>query len=138
MFLIRDPADANRIANPYIRALIDLRLQQLGTFHDGLLLVIEVGDSVEILEAASGAAILHDPFEDVPFGHPDFTPSFDYIEAHYANGNITCFEAHADTGDAGLGTTLFVPAEDGIDKMLLAMCAKYAVPSTQYAVVEQN
>ncbi|TRZ91891.1 MAG: hypothetical protein D4R84_13500 [Rhodocyclaceae bacterium] len=130
MVIIRDPADASRIANPHIRAILDLRLQQLGTFHDGLLLVVEAGDSVEQLEEVSGVAILHDPFSDVPFGHPDYSPSFDYIEAHYANGNITCFEAHADTGDAGLGTTLFISAEDGVDANLLALCAQYAVPAT--------
>ncbi len=126
MHLIRNLADASRIANPHIRSLVDLRFQQLGTFSDGLLLVVEVGDSVEELEAVSGAAVLYDPFEDVPFGHPYFSPSFDYIEAHYANGRIYCFEAHADTSDDGLGVTLFIPAEEGIPPGLLALCQTYA------------
>ncbi|MCX7150551.1 MAG: hypothetical protein NTY05_14290 [Rhodocyclales bacterium] len=130
MVIIRDPADANRIANPHVRALIDLRFSQLGTFHDGLLVVVEVGDAIEDVEKLCGVAILHDTFSGVPFGHPDYSPSFDYIEAHYANGNITCFEAHADTGDAGLGSTLFVPAEEGIDASLLAALKQYAVPAT--------
>lgn len=131
MVIIRDQADASYIADPHIRALIGLRLLQLDTFHDGLVVVVEAGDSVEGLETVSGVAILHDPFSDVPFGHPDFTPSFDYIEAHHANGNITCFEAHADTSDDGLGITLFVPAEAGIPTSLLALCEKYAVPAVE-------
>jgi hypothetical protein len=129
MQIIRDLADAHRIANPHIRALVDLRFHQLGTFHDGLLFVVEVGDSVEELEAVSGIAILHDPFSDAPLGHPDYSPSFDYIEANYANGNITCFEAHADTGDGGLGITIFVPVADGIDACLLAALKQFAIPA---------
>jgi hypothetical protein len=130
MLTIRDKQDASRVTNPYISALLDLRYAQLGTFHDGLLIVVEVGDAIEDVEMLSGVPFLSDPFEDVPFGHPDYSTSFDYIEAHYANGCIYCFEAHADTGDAGLGITLFIPAEKGIDTSLLAMCAKYAVSTT--------
>lgn len=131
MLIIRDSADACRVANPHIQALLDLRFRQLGTFHDGLLVVVEAGDSVEELEAVSGMAILHDPFSNAPLGHPDFSPSFDYIEAHYANGNIICFEAHADTGDDGLGITLFVPVEEDIDESLLAMLKEFSIPATR-------
>ena len=130
MVVIRNQEDARRIVHPCIHALLTLRLQQLGTFDDGLLVVVEVGDVVGDIERLCGVAILQDPFEDVSFGHPDYSPSFDYIEAHYANGNLTCFEAHADTGDAGLGSTLFVPAEEGIDASLLAALKQYAVPAT--------
>lgn len=122
MLIVRDPEDASRIANPYIRALLDLRLRQLGTFHDGLLLVVETGDSVEELEAVSGAAILHDPFEDVPFGHPDFTPSFDFVINH--NG---AYEMHFDASDDGIGATLFIPKGEGIDAGLLDLCREFAV-----------
>jgi hypothetical protein len=130
MLIIRDPADASRIANPHIRALLALRFSQLGTFHDGVLLVVEVGDFIKDVERLCGVAILHEPFSDAPLGHPDYSPSFDYIEAHYANGNLACFEAHADTGDAGLGSTLFIPAEEGIDRTLLAMLKEFAIPAT--------
>jgi hypothetical protein len=130
MIVIRDPADARHIANQHIRVLLDLRYAQLGTFHDGLLIVVEVGDAIEDVERLCGVAILHDPFSEVPLGYPDYSPPFDYIEAHYAKGNLTCFEAHADTGDAGLGITLFVPAEEGIDKRLLVVLKRYAVPAT--------
>ena len=132
MLILADLASTASIPDQYIRALVQLRFQQLGHFdpEEGVLLVVEIGDRVEDVEKACGLPILHDPFSDVPLGHPDYSPSFDYIEAHYANGRITCFEAHADTGDAGIGTTLFVPAEEGIPASLLALCTTYAVPAT--------
>lgn len=127
MLILREPQDACRIAHPGIRALIDLRFQQLGHFQDGLLIVVEVGDSVDDLEKVSGMAILNDPFEDVPFGHPDFSPSFDYLEAHHDEAqHVYCYELHQDTGDDGLGTTLIVPAEEGIADGLLALCRAFA------------
>jgi hypothetical protein len=129
MLVLGSTLDVSRILNPHIRALVGLRLQQLGNFDDGLVLVAEAGDSVDELEVVSGCSLLHDPFEDVPFGHPDFTPSFDYLETHYANGKPICYEAHADTGDDGIGTTLFIPDEEGINADLLALCRTYAQPA---------
>lgn len=127
MHVLRDPIDCSRITHPEIRALVSLRFQQLGHFHDGLLIVVEAGDSAEELEAVSGIAILHDHFEDVPFGHPDFTPAFDLMEAHQDDsGHTYCYELHQDTGDDGAGTTLIVPAEEGIADSLLALCRAYA------------
>ena len=131
MLVLGSPLDVSRIANPYIRALIELRLEQLGNFDDGLVLVVEASDTVEELEIVSGCSILHDPFEDVRFGHPNFTPSFDYLESHYANGKLTCYEAHADTGDDGIGSTLFIPDEEGINADLLALCRTYAQPAAE-------
>ena len=130
MLVLREKEDIARIANPHVRSLVDLRYQQLGTFDAGLLLVIEVGDAIEDVERLCGVPILYDPFSDVPFGHPDYSPSFDYIEAHYAKGNITCFEAHADTSDDGLGTTIICPVEKGIDASLLAVLAAWVTPAT--------
>jgi hypothetical protein len=129
MLVLGSHLDVSCIVNPYVRALIEFRLQQLGDFTDGLVLVVEAGDSVDELEVVSGCSLLHDPFEDVPFGHPDFTPSFDYLETHYANGKLICYEAHADTGDDGIGSTLFIPDEEGINADLLALCRTYAQPA---------
>lgn len=131
MLVLQSLSNASRIVNPHIRALIELRLEQLGSFDDGLVLIVEAGDTVEELEIVSGCSLLHDPFEDVPFGHPDFTPSFDYLETHYANGKLTCYEAHADTGDDGIGCTLFIPDEEGINADLLALCRTYAQPAAE-------
>jgi len=130
MLILRDPNDASGVSDPAIRALIDLRLRQLGHIHDGLLVVVESGDGVEALESVSGSPLLHDPFEDVPFGHPDFTPSFDYLEAHHDEAGRTYgYEMHFDTSDDGIGTTLFIPAQESIDANLLALCVTYAIPA---------
>jgi hypothetical protein len=122
MLTICDKQDASRIANPHIRALLDLRYAQLGTFHDGLLVVVEVGDAIEDVERLCGVAILHDPFSDVPFGHPDYSPPFDFVVEH--NG---AYEMHFDASDDGIGTTLLIPKGDGIDAELLALCRDFAV-----------
>jgi hypothetical protein len=121
MIFIRNPEDARRVTDPHIHALLALRLQQLGTVDDGLIVVVEAGDSVAELEAASGMAILHDPFENAPYGHPDFTPSFDFVIDHSA-----AYEMHFDASD-GIGTTLLIPKGDGIDADLLALCREFAV-----------
>ncbi len=126
MLILTEPQDAVRIVQPSIRALVTLRFQQLGHFHDGQLIVVEVGDGVEELEMVSGIPLLHDPFEDVPFGHPDFTPSFDYLEAHHNESGIYCYELHQDAGDDGAGCTLLVPNEPGIADGLLALCRAYS------------
>ena len=122
MEIIRNLADASRIANPHIHALLDLRLQQLGTFHDGLLVVIEAGDAIQDVEELCGVPILYDPYSDARHGHPDFTPSFDFVIDHSA-----AYEMHFDASDDGIGTTLIVPKGEGIDTDLLALCREFAV-----------
>ncbi len=122
MEIIRNLADASRIANPHIHALLDLRLQQLGTFHDGLLVVIEAGDAIQDVEELCGVPILYDHYSDARFGHPDFTPSFDFVIDHSA-----AYEMHFDVSDDGIGTTLLIPKGDNIDADLLALCREFAV-----------
>lgn len=122
MIVIRNSEDARRIVHPCIHALVALRLQQLGTFDDGLLVVVEVGDAIGDVEKLCGVAILRDLFEDVPFGHPDFTPPFDFVIDRGA-----AYEMHFDASDDGIGTTLLIPKGDGIDADLLALCLKFAV-----------
>ncbi len=132
MLILTSPADISRISNSSVRALVELRFKQLGRFDagDGLLIVVEAGDNIDELERVSGCALLRDPFEDVAFGHPDFTSLFDYVEKHNENGKLYCYEAHVDTGDAGIGTTFFIPAETGISGDLLAMCAQFSISAT--------
>lgn len=124
MIVLGSSEDLCRISHPPLHALVSLRLQQLSPFAptNGLLIVVEVGDSVEELEKTCGMPILHDPFEDVPFGHSDFTPNFEFLEAHH-----DCYEMHFDdSSDDGIGITLFIPREEGIPGGLLALCAQYA------------
>ena len=128
MLILGSQESTSRISNPYIRRLIELRLEQLGSFDDGLLIVVEAADSVAELEVVSGCSILHDPFEDVPFGHPDFTPSFDYLETHHdESGSVICYEMHFDDSSTdGIGTTLFIRTEEGINADMLALCRTFA------------
>ena len=127
MLVLRDPTAIGRIANPDIRQLVALRFAQVceGQPYDehvhGYMIVVEPGDTVRELEQESSCAILHDLFDDIPFGDPEFTPSFDILEEHHA-----CFEMLFITNDDGFGITLFIPKTEGIDADLLAMCAEYA------------
>jgi hypothetical protein len=124
MLILRDPAGASRIADSDVRTVVQHRLHQLNTFDDGLLMVVESYDSTEALERVSGCALLSDPFNGMPYGHPDFTPSFDFLLEHRH-----VYEMHFDTSDDGIGITLFIPKTKGIDPSLLAMCSEYAVPA---------
>lgn len=130
MLVLRDPALASNINDPAIRALVEQRFTEIlaGEIYEydrhGYMIVMEPGDKVEALEKESGCAILHDPFDDVPYGHLDFTPSFDSLEVHHA-----CFEMLFITTDE-FGITIFIP-KSGIDAGLLAMCAEYATPAPE-------
>jgi hypothetical protein len=134
MLVLRDPADASRIADPGLRELVQQRFEEI--FADdpydpelhGTFIVVEVGDSVEALEKETGCAILTDPFEGVRFGHPDYAPSFEDIEEHQLEEHDHAFEMlFVTTDDSGI--IIFIPKVAGIDADLLAVCAHYAVPA---------
>ena len=88
MIVLRDPQATSQITDPYIHELVSLRWSQIlaGEPYDydrhGYMVVVEPGDTVEQLEQEIGLPILHGLFDDVPFGHPDFTPCFDILEEH--------------------------------------------------------
>ena len=134
MLVLRNPQFSSRVADSGIRALVELRFAQIGqdepydADQHGYMIVVEPGDTVQELEQESSCAILHDLFDDILFGNPDFTPSFEILEEHHA-----CFEMLFITNDDGFGITLFIPKTEGIDANLLAMCAEYAEPATEHA-----
>jgi hypothetical protein len=88
MLVLRNPANASRIADPGLRELVQQRFAEI--FADdpydpelhGTFIIVEFGDSVAALEQETGWGILHDPFEGVSFGHPDYAPSFEALEEH--------------------------------------------------------
>ncbi len=88
MIVLRDPQATSQITDPYIHELVSLRWSQVlaGEPYDydrhGYMVVVEPGDTVEQLEQEIGLPLLHGLFDDVPFGHPDFTPCFDILEEH--------------------------------------------------------
>ncbi len=133
MHILRDPSAANRIANPEVRSLIESRFREIGTGElwnvdrHGYFIVAEPCDRAESLEQISGCAIVHEPFENLPYGDPDFTPSFDILEEHTHVYEMLFVV----TDDCGI--TLFIPKAEGIDVRLLALCAQYAVRPREIA-----
>ena len=135
MIVLRDPQTTSQITDPYIRELVSLRWSQVlaGEPYDydrhGYMVVVEPGDTVEQLEQEIGLPVLHGLFDDLPYGHPDFTPCFDFLERHtYENGN-NIFEILIISNDDGFATTVFVPDSEGIPGTLLALCRSFATPA---------
>ena len=135
MIVLCDPAATSQVTDPYIHDLVALRWSQVlaGEPYDydrhGYMVVVEPGDTVEQMEQEIGLPILHGLFDDLPFGHLDFTPCFDILEEHsYENGN-SIFEILIISNDDGFATTVFVPACEGIPGDLLAMCRSFATPA---------
>ena len=134
MIVVSDPSGIERIGHPGIRELVRQRLIQVsaGEPHSpdrhGQIIVAEPGDAAERLEGACGCALLTDPWDDVPFGHPDFTPSCEVLEEH-----PDCFELGFVLNDDGFFVALFVPKADGMDPRLLAMCRQFATPANDPA-----
>ena len=133
MIILKGPAAVSRVADPDIRGLVQQRFSEVcaGEPYDydthGYMIVVEPGDTPEALEEETGCAILRDMFDDVRFGDPDFSPSFEALEEHHE-----CYEMLFITNDEGFGITIWIPkTKKGIEAGLLAMCAAYAVPATE-------
>ena len=129
MIILNDPSLIKRIPVSAIRDLVQQRFSEIcaGDPYDydlhGYMIVVEPGDSVEILEQEIGWPILHGLF-DSRYGEPDFTPCFEVLEEH-----AYCYEMVFIFNDDGFGVDLFIPKQPGIDSDLLAMCVEYAVPA---------
>ncbi|MFA7282539.1 MAG: hypothetical protein WC100_20825 [Sterolibacterium sp.] len=117
MLTIRDSAATTLIVDPGIRALVDLRFQQVFSEvtydpdEHGYFVIAEVDDTVEQLEKEIGLSILNDPW-------------YESLEEHHA-----CYEMLFITNDDGFGITLIIPKEEGIDAGLLAACQALAIPA---------
>jgi hypothetical protein len=135
MIILRDPAATSQITDSYIHDLVSLRWSQIlaGEPYDydrhGYMVVVEPGDTVEQLEQEIGLPILHGLFDDLAYGHPDFTPCFDILEMHAYENAISIYEMVIISNDDGFATTVFVPACEGMPGDLLAMCRSFATPA---------
>ncbi len=135
MIVLRDPQATSLITDPYIRELVALRFAQVlaGEPYDydrhGYMVVVEPGDTVEQLEQEIGLSILHGLFDDLPYGHPDFTPCFEILEEHTYENAVRIYEMVFISNDDGFATTVFVPDIEGIPGDLLAMCRSFATPA---------
>lgn len=130
MISLRDPADLDRVADPFIRALIAARFATLaeeGVADDDLAeyLVVEAGDQIPALEAAGGIWITSSPFSDARYGDADFAPCFEMLEEHVGH----CFEMVHVFDDAGSAVITIVPDAAGLDEDLLRFCREFATPS---------
>jgi hypothetical protein len=133
MIILRDPVQLTGVTNPAIRKLVALRFRQLNSpdalaAPDAEFIVVEGGDAVSEIEAAIGLPILHGLLDDLPFGHPNFTPCFDILEEHI-NGNTRIYEMVAISNDDGAATAIFIPDTEGVDNDLLALCRSWATPA---------
>lgn len=132
MITIRNPSDLPRIANPAIRQLVALRLQQLAPSATPAtpceFIVVEGGEAVSEIEQAAGLPILTGLFDDLPFGHPDFQPCSEILEEH-RNENSCIYEMVFIGSDDGTFACLVIPDEEGVDANLLLMLRTFATPA---------
>ena len=130
MLRLHDPSSLDRVADPDLRRLIELRFSQVldGEPYDperhGEWLLVEPGDTGEALEEATGVPILSNPFAEVRYGQLDFLPVCEVLEEH-----ATCHEMVYILNDDGAGVTFFIPKSPGIDAELLSLCAAFATQS---------
>ena len=130
MLVLRDPSVASGIADNDLRELVEQRFEDVCDGEDfdpdlhGQFIVVEPGDSVDVLEAESGCPILRSYIGNARYGDPEFKPVFECLEEHE-----TCYEMAFVPGDGDFGIVIVIPKQDGIYSELLALCAEYAEPA---------
>lgn len=135
MIVVRDPAHIDRVPDSDIRTVIAERFEALREYgpYDpeelGYFVLMEEGDSIDVLNAKIGFSVLENRFADRRFGDPDFTPCAEVIEER-----PSCFDLVYVIGDAGFGVNLFVPKLPGIPEELLALCKAFAIPAPKEAL----
>ncbi len=132
MIVVRDLLSINQITDNAIRDLVRQRIEDLGgaAFDAdvlGYFLVVESGDSLEALSPQIGFDILCNRMTGLRYDQPEFTPSFEFVEAF-----PSCFELVFILSDDGYGVDVFVPRDSTIDPRLLALCQQYAFKSEGY------
>lgn len=93
----------------------DVELGDLAHFH-----VVQPDDDTAAVNATLGFPVDVNLVDGVRFGHPDFTPSYEWIEDH---GGV--WEIAFVLSDDGFGHVLLVPDRPGIDVRLLALCRSH-------------
>ena len=137
MRILRSPAETTSIADTDIRALVEQRFIDLCQDGEedydwevmGYFVLVELGDTVAVIEEQTEAWICSSPFGALRYGDPGFTPCFELLEEHPC-----CFEMVFVPSDGDFGISLFIPKQSGIDSVLLQFCQAYAVPAPEWAV----
>jgi len=131
MRVLRDEAAIAALPDAGLRALIQKRVSEISEYCPwdadelGCFIVVEPGDSLDALEAEIGFSVLRNLFNDTPFGHPDFAPTFESAEVHSEG----YFELVYILGDGGFGYDLFIADQPGVHPELLRFCRTYALPA---------
>ena len=118
MRLLRDPAEAEQLAEPALRALLAQRFCDLAQGEPynpdicGYFVLVEPGDSIAAIGAETGCSLTASP------------PCFELVEAHQ---HPACYEVVFVPGDGDFGIVLIVPKAEGVDVELLRLCARHAV-----------
>lgn len=115
-----------RALDPTLRALINLRCEQLRRNYDGPLdeivsfLIVEPGDTEEAIVEALGFSPLVNLSDGTRFGDPEFTPNWEWATCHGAFWELV----YILTQD-GFGTIVFVPNDPGVEFDLHALCLEH-------------
>lgn len=131
MLYLQDTASMQIVAtthpNDCLRSLLSSRMAQLGQT-EGLelealahFIVFEPADTVAALEAELCFSPLQNFVDGSCFGQRDFTPSWEWIEAHEC-----WFELAYVLSDDGFGVIVFLPNDEGVDPELLALCRAHS------------
>ena len=129
MIVVHDLLSTVEIEHTQIKQLVQQRINDLGgeAFDSnelGYFLVVEIGDTIEAIQAQLGFDLLRNRFTGIRFNATGFTPSFEFIEEFPA-----CYDMVFVLDDTGIGVEILVPKEEGIDPDLIAMCRMYAYKS---------
>lgn len=134
MIVVTDPSDLPLIANPDIRQLVALRLQQLSPVATPPtpceFIVVEGGDAVSDIELAVGFPILTGLFDELPYTDPDFQPCSELLEEHRNEHSCIYEMVFCGTGDGAIAC--FIPDEEGISPDLLSVCRSWATPAVSF------
>ena len=127
MIIITDSASyagfLNTCPYPDLLALVRSRVEQLDIPTDidlseyAHFIAVEPGDTMDAIERAMGFNPLVNFVDGVQFPHPEFEPSWEWVENHEV-----WFEAAYVLSDSGFGVVLLVKREQGVPSDLLAMC----------------
>ena len=121
MLILKSPSSFDSITDSNILKLVKLRHDQLGDNMFGSVIIVEAGDTVEVIEKEIGFSILTNLFDDVRYPDPDFVPCFEVLEDHGG-----CYEMLFLFSDGDDAMEIFIP-KVGVDPLLLSMCSQFAV-----------
>lgn len=131
MLVLRDNIAIAAITDPVLRQLIERRIREISECCPwdadelGPIIVVEPGDTADALQAIMNFSILEGSFDDSRFGDDNFSPSFEFAEAHGDH----LYELVYVVSDSGYGYDIFIANHPGIDPTILAFCQTYAVPT---------